>query len=178
MSIVKNTVQELGGVLTVDTTAGQGTCFVLELPLTLSIVDALIVRVADSIFAIPLPAVREVMQVASAEVRQFENNEIISYRGAALPIIRLARLFELEEGFQPSLHVMVIGSGSTSVGIAVDRIVAQREIVVHALTDPLVHVPGISGATELGDGRVVLIVDAAGLARLAQKPERRSRKMV
>ena len=110
----------------------------------------------------PQSAVREVIEVASADVRQIEENEIVRYRDAALPIVRLSRLFGIQtrrrrRGFTCSS----IGTGAAALGLAVDRIVGQREIVVRAIADPLVRVDGISGATDLGDGRVVLILDPA-----------------
>ena len=109
----------------------------------------------------PQSAVREVIEVASADVRQIEENEIIRHRDAALPIVRLARLFGITSDPPPRFHVFVIGTGAAALGLVVDRIVGQREIVVRAIADPLVRVDGISGATDLGDGRVVLILDPA-----------------
>lgn len=168
MSSVQNTVLELGGSLSLDTQAGHGTRFTIQLPLTLMIVDALIVAVGEQTFAIPLPTVREVIQVESTAVTAFENNEILSYRGGVLLLLRLARLFGLTEQFRRAPNALVVGNGSHPVGIVVDSILGQQEIVVRALSDPLVQAPGLAGATELGDGRVVLILDAAGLIRAAR----------
>jgi two-component system chemotaxis sensor kinase CheA len=102
-------------------------------------------------------------------VRDVEQNEIIPYRGAALPIVRLCRLFDIADPAHPRFHVFVIGTGATAMGLAVDRVVGQREIVVRAIADPLVRVDGISGATDLGDGRVVLILDPTALSRLTRE---------
>jgi two-component system chemotaxis sensor kinase CheA len=107
--------------------------------------------------------VREVIEVEATAVRVLENNEIVSYRGGVLPLVRLARLFGLEETKASAFHVFVIGSGASAVGLAVDRAVGQREVVVRGLNDPLVKVAGVAGATDLGDGRVVLILDVAAL---------------
>jgi two-component system, chemotaxis family, sensor kinase CheA len=98
-------------------------------------------------------------------LRAIENNELMTHRGMAMPVIRLAEVFSLESTPPQRLHVIVVGTGLGAVGIAVDRISGQREIVVKALQDPLVKVAGVSGATELGDGRLVLILDVAGLTR-------------
>ena len=165
MSVVKNTVLGLGGVLALDSEVGRGTRFTIQLPVTLAIADALIVSAGGHKFAIPQSSVREVMEIEPRSVKAFENNEIIHYRGGALPIVRLARLFGLEEKYERAFHAFVIGSGLNGVGIAVDRILGQREIVVRAINDPLIQVAGIAGATELGDGRVVLILDAAALVK-------------
>ena len=169
MSVVKDTVLGLGGVLALDSEVGRGTRFTIQLPVTLAIADALIVSAGGHKFAIPQSSVREVMEVEPHSVKAFENNEIIHYRGGALPIVRLARLFGLEEKYERAFHAFVIGSGLNGVGIAVDRILGQREIVVRAISDPLIQVAGITGATELEDGRVVLILDAAALVASERK---------
>ena len=165
MSVVKNTVLGLGGVLTLDSEVGRGTRFTIHLPITLAIADALIVSAGGHKFAVPQASVREVMEVEPASVKAFENNEVIHYRGGVLPIVRLARLFGFGENYERAFHAFVIGGGSNAVGIAVDRILGQREIVVRAINDPLIQVAGVAGATELGDGRVVLILDAAALVK-------------
>ena len=98
---------------------------------------------------------------------------MMPYRGAALPVVRLSRLFGLPDTTRDRLHLFVVGAGGAAVGIAVDRIVGQREIVVRAIADALVRVDGISGATDLGDGHVVLILDPAVLARqMRERPDR------
>jgi two-component system chemotaxis sensor kinase CheA len=165
MEVVKNTVEALGGVLRMESEAGTGTRFIVELPVTLAITDALIAKVGMDTFAVPQGSIREVVEVGLADIRALEQNEITPYRGGALPIIRLSRLFGLAETSRDRVHVLVIGTGNTALGLAVDRVVGQREIVVRATNDPLVKVAGISGATDLGDGRVVLILDPVALAR-------------
>ncbi|MBW4574900.1 MAG: chemotaxis protein CheA [Aphanothece sp. CMT-3BRIN-NPC111] len=163
MAVVKNTVHELGGSLTLESKIGEGSRFTIQLPLTLAIADALIISTGGQIFAVPQSSVREVIQIESIDVRVFENNEIIVYRDGVLPLLRLSRLFGLAESFKRHLFVFVVGSGLNAVGIVVDGILGLREIVVRTLRDPLVQVMGIAGATELGDGRVVLILDVAAL---------------
>ena len=174
MAVVKAMVEELTGTMTLDTDPGQGTRFILRLPVTLAITDALIGRVGAEAFAIPQGSVREVIEIVEADLRQVEENEIVPYRDGALPIIRLSRLFGIASTARTGrLHVFVLGHGSAAMGIAVDRIVGQREIVVRTLADSLVRVDGVSGATDLGDGRVVLILDPAVLARLTNQRARR-----
>ena len=167
MDVVGSTVEELGGRLTLATEKGRGTRFTIELPLTLAIADALIAVAGGQRFALPQAAVREVIEVEASAVRVLENNEIVSYRGGVLPLVRLARLFGLAETARSSFHVFVIGVGAGAVGLAVDRAVGQREVVVRGLNDPLVKVAGVAGATDLGDGRVVLILDVAALKHTA-----------
>ena len=173
MAVVKAMVEELSGTIALDTQPGQGTRFIIRLPVTLAITDALIGRVGTEAFAIPQGSVREVIEVAEADVRQLEENEIAPYREGALPIVRLSRVFGIEGAGRGLFHVFVIGHGSSAIGIAVDRIIGQREIVVRTMVDPLVRVEGVSGATDLGDGRVVLILDPSMLARVMNQRGRR-----
>jgi len=176
MTVVRNTVQELGGTLALWTEPGRGTRFTIELPLTLAIVDALIVSAGGQTFAMPQPAVREVIEVQPTAITVMENNELIAHRSGVLPVVRLARLFNLPEAPGRALYLLMIGAGLNAIGVAVDRILGQREIVVRAVADPLVRVPGIAGATELGDGRVVLILDAQALVRLHRERAGRERR--
>ena len=169
MDVVKKATEELGGRVSLATKLGEGTTFTIELPLTLAIAEALIVSVNGQRFAVPQSAVREVLEVESASTRVLENNEIISYRGKVLPLLRLARVFEINHQRGDRFHVLVIGEEANAVGLAVDRILGQREIVVRAIKDPLAQSKGIAGATELGDQRVVLILDINALRLLAMK---------
>jgi two-component system chemotaxis sensor kinase CheA len=140
------------------------------------IVDALLVEIGGQQMAVPQPVLREIIQVDASEVATLENNAIISYRSRVLPLISLRTLF----GFPPievsSLYVLVVGHDTQLAGLVVDRICGLREIVVKPITDPLLAVPGVSGATELGDGRISLILDASALVRVANRraPTRRA----
>jgi two-component system chemotaxis sensor kinase CheA len=168
MAVVKATIQQLNGTIALDTEPGRGTRFTIELPLTLSITEALLATVGGRTFAVPQAAVREVIEIEPATLRQIENHEIAPYRGGTLPIIRLSRLFGIAEIPRRALHAFVVGAGPDAVGIAVDRIVGQREIVVRPTADPMLKVEGVAGATDLGDGRVVLILNMNALARAAR----------
>ena len=172
MAVVRTTVRELGGSMTMDSVPGQGTRFAIELPLTLAISDAIIAVVGDQTFAVPQAAVREVIEVDPVAVRMLENNEIVPHRGAVLPLVRLAAVFMLEARPRNPLHVLVNGTGHAATGIVVDRVVGQREIVVRAISDSMIRVAGIAGATDLGDGRVVLILDLPSLLGSSRRGER------
>ncbi len=195
LAVVKNTVQELGGILSLTTAPGRGTKFTIELPLTLAIADALIVSVGGQTFAVPESSVREVIEVESQKIialENWENNpshprvrgnqglseiqrrftELLPFRQDVLPLRRLAHLFGLHQVAQDRFHAVIIGKDLNTVGIIVDRIIGRQEIVVQPLSDPLIQVPGIAGATELGDGRVVLILDVAALIRLSKDSEK------
>jgi two-component system chemotaxis sensor kinase CheA len=136
--------------------------------LTLAITDALIARIGTSTFAVPQAAVREVIEVDEAALRAVEGHEVMPYRGLALPVVRLSALLGVTSSGAGRLHAFVVGTGGNAVALLVDRIVGQREIVVRATEDPLIRVEGVAGATDLGDGRAVLILDVAAVARLAR----------
>lgn len=170
MAVVQSAVRELGGVLSLDTAVGAGTRFLIELPLTLAITDAIIATIGSQKFAVPQASVREVIEIDPSIVRAVENHEIAPYRGGILPLVRLARVFDLRAGERRNLHVFVIGQGLSAVGLVVDRIEGQREIVVRPINDPLVKVPGVTGATDLGNGRVVLILDPGRIATAVPRP--------
>ncbi len=172
MAVVRAVVEELGGLLTLETQLGKGTHFTIQLPLTLAIADALIVSAGGQTFAVPQVSVREVIQVAPDAAKALENNELIPYRNGVLPLLRLAAFFRLDDQTRGNFHALVIGAGLGAIGLAVERVLGLREIVVRPLTDPLVRVTGVAGATELGDGRVVLILDTVALSRAARKQRR------
>jgi len=163
MTVVKTAINRLGGTLAMDTQPGKGTRFTIRLPLTLAMMQALIVYIDDQPFAVPRSLVQEVLRVERYRVTMVEDKEVIPYRTGFLPIVYLNQLFRMNGKSRVSFHVFVVGSVLDPLGIAVDRIAGQREIVVRSIEDSLVRVPGIAGATELGDGRPVLILDVAAI---------------
>lgn len=171
MDVVATTIRELGGTVAVETEAGRGSVFTLRLPLTLSIADAIIVSAHAQPCAIPQSAVDEIVQVPAAEVREINGAELVPLRGGLLPFVRLRRFFGLPAATPARLTLVVLSSERGSFGLAVDRVHAQREIVVRPVADPLVRVPGVAGATELGDGRPVLILDPLALGQVVLRPE-------
>jgi two-component system, chemotaxis family, sensor kinase CheA len=170
MSVVNSVVRELGGHLTLESEEGRGTQFTIRLPLTLAIAETLIVEAAGQKCAIPQSFVRELLQVGEAEMQVANGIEVIPYRGGLLPVVRLARLFHLPAPAKTKWCLLVISADRGSVGLLTEGVLGQREVVVSAFRDPLIQVPGISGATELGDGKPVLILDAAALTRGSVRP--------
>ena len=165
MDVVKRVVDQLGGRISLETLPSAGATFTIKLPLTLAITDALIASVGDQCFAVPQSSVSEVIEIDSGSVRTLENLEVIEYRGGALPLIRLSRLFALPENGRKSAQAFVVDEGGGALGLAVDRVIGQQEIVINPINDPLAKVPSISGATELGDGRAVLILNVTEIAK-------------
>jgi two-component system chemotaxis sensor kinase CheA len=159
MDVVARAISDLDGYLSLYTERGIGTTFRIELPLTLAITDALIATVDGQTFAIHRSSVQEVIEVDNAAIKVFENNEVVVHREEVLPLIRLSSVFNLSQRKEGTVHALVVGSGSRATGLVVDKIVGLREVVVRSLNDPLTDVPGVAGATELGDGRPVLILD-------------------
>lgn len=181
MAVVTSTVEQLDGRILLTSEPGQGTRFTIELPLTLSITEALIATIGDRTFAVPQTSVREVIELETASLRRIENHEIVPYRGGSLPVVRLSRLFGLPEAERRTLHAFVVGTARDAVAFAVDRITGQREIVVRAIADSMIRVDGVSGATDLGDGRVVLILNlhalADGVSPVGREPRDSSRRL-
>lgn len=177
MGVVRGTIRALGGELSMSTVPGQGTRFTIELPLTLMIADALLVIVGDQVMAVPQLALREILRLDPSTVTSLQGNQVISYRGSVLPLVTLHRLFELSPPANARPHVLVVGSDTQLVGLVIDGLVGLREIVVHPVSDPLVAVPGIAGATELADGRISLIIDVAALIRRARDAAAPLRRM-
>jgi two-component system chemotaxis sensor kinase CheA len=170
MSVVFDAIRELGGSLSLETEDQRGTKFIIRLPLTLAIAETLIVSAAEQTCAVPQTYVSEVMQINETDVRRVNGIEVIPYRSGILPVYRLATFFRVRR--QPPEHpcVLVLNSDRGSSGLLVDRIHGQKEVVVRPMRDPLIQAPGISGATELGDGRPVLILDGAAFTSGAVRP--------
>ena len=165
MNVVRETLRELGGTIQLETESGRGTKFMIELPLTLAITAAMLARVGDQVFAIPQAAVREVAEIEATGIRALQGGEIVEFRGAPLPVVRLSAALGFPETPTERFHAFIVGNGPAAVGILVDRIVGHREIVVRTTSDPLIRVDAVTGATDLGDGRAVLILDVAAIAR-------------
>jgi two-component system chemotaxis sensor kinase CheA len=163
MAVVQTTIQELGGKLTLESEEGKGTQFTLRIPLQVVIAETFLVSAAGQTCAVPQSSVREIFHATEEEIRMADGIEIISYRGGVLPITRLAGLFRLNSNARGVRCILVITSERGSVGLLVEKVLGQREVVVRAFRDPLIQVAGVSGATELGDGKPVLILDGAAL---------------
>jgi two-component system chemotaxis sensor kinase CheA len=159
MATVRAAVDDLGGSLEMSTSPATGTCFTIRVPLTLAILDALIVTVGEQRFAVPRNAVREVLRVERRNITGLADDEILQHRGRPVHLVHLARAFNMAHTERDAMYALILGSDESPVGLIVDGVEGLREIVVRPLTDPLVHQRGIAGATDLGDRRAVLILD-------------------
>jgi two-component system chemotaxis sensor kinase CheA len=170
MAVVQTVVRSLGGTLALETTEGKGSKFIIRVPLTLAIAETFIVSASNQTCAMPQSFVREILSVEEAEIRKVNGVEVIPYRDGALPVLRLSSFFRLARQNAGRMCILVLNSDRGSAGLVVDRIHGQREVVVRPIRDPLIQSPGISGATELGDGRPVLILDGAAFTSGAVRP--------
>ncbi len=167
MDVVRNNIKKINGSVGIESEMGKGTKFTIKLPLTLVIVDALIVVLSGKLYAIPLGMVKEVLRLEKGDIKLVNKLETTLLRGSVLPLLRLNELFGHidSKGHKEKhgLHVVVVGYGDSKVGLIVDHLVSKMEIMIKALGDYLGDIDGISGATILGDGKVALVIDPVAL---------------
>lgn len=175
MDVVRTNIEKLNGIITIDSKINEGSTFYLKLPLTLAIIQALLVEVAGETFAIPLASVVETVRITNEEIHSFEGREVLKLRDRVLSLIRLDEAFALDELEQDEIYVVVVALAEKQLGFIVDKLIGQEEIVIKSLGDYLGGNPGIAGATITGDGRVRLILDVAGVIEVAQNMPRRIR---
>lgn len=164
LDVVKSKIESLNGEMQVESRPGQGTKFKIKLPLTLAIIQALMVSVHDEIYAIPLSSVNETTILIQEDIRLIQNQEVIVLRGSVLPLYRLDNLLESSgESQSDELYVVVVRKGDKQIGLVVDTLIGQEEIVIKSLGKVLAGIPGIAGAIVAGDGNVRLILDISTL---------------
>ncbi|MCY1068639.1 chemotaxis protein CheA [Nannocystis sp. RBIL2] len=168
MDIVKTNIARLSGMIDVTTDLGRGTTFSITLPVTLAIIQALVIQSAGHTFCIPLNSVLESIMVETREIGTVEGHEVITLGGRTLPLLQLSRLFGLKPLHKnyrdPNrLYVVVVGLAQHRVGLVVDELLGQQDVVIKPLGSAVRNVPGIAGATELGANRTVLLLDVGRL---------------
>ena len=162
LDVVKSNIEQLGGDVEVKTKLGEGTTFTVRLPLTLAIIQALMVEVRDEKYAIALGPLQILRVYRSAASSMWKQKEVIHLRGSVIPLVRLDKLLDIEprEEEPESLTVVIVKKGDSQVGLVVDDLMGQQEIVIKSLGKYINGNKLISGATILGDGEVALILDA------------------
>lgn len=166
MDVVRSKIESLGGHVDVETKIDEGSVFKIKLPLTLAIIQALLVRVEQEMYAIPLGSIDRTINITQEDIKTVQNKEVIVLRGQIIPIIRLGDVLNVprEEGEEhDDIFVVVVHIGERKAGIVVDTLIGQQEIVIKTLGKLLAGLKVISGATVLGDGRVALILDVSAL---------------
>lgn len=171
LDVVKTNLARLSGLIDIDSRRGEGTTFTLTLPLTLAIIRALMVSVSGRTYAVPLSSVMEIVQVRHADLKTIERREVFEVRGQTLPFVRLGRVFRLPESERDRSYVVLVGLAQQRVGLAVDELLGQEDIVTKPLGGRLRAIPGVSGATELGDRRAVLVLDIGALMEELLRPQ-------
>ena len=171
MDVVRKNLENLNGTIEIDSQPGKGTSIRIKIPLTLAVIKALLVKVCGSLFTIPLITVDETLQVHLKEIHTIKGNEVIYLRDSTIPLIRLSALFNLPrrpaQGFdEEKTFVVIVSAGTSRVGLVVDELRGQEEVVIKPLPDYLRDNRGFSGATILGDGGISLILDVHELVNL------------
>ena len=176
MNIVRRTVEELGGQLSLQTATGAGTSFTLAIPLSITIVDAFSFRCGEQPFVVPVSAVEEIVEVEPGQVTRAPSGKgraplrMLDRRGTAIPLMSLERVFHLEAANTELRKAIVVRRDGQPYGFEVDQMLGHQEVVVRPLEDPLVRQPGIVGSTDLGDGRPTLVLDLVTLCgRLSRR---------
>jgi two-component system chemotaxis sensor kinase CheA len=171
MDVVKKNIEKLNGTFEVESETGTGTMMRIKIPLTLAIIQALMVRVGQDLFTIPLPAVEETLKISKDEVTTIEGVEVIHIRETTMPIFRLQTLFAMDGQNEVGNEsfVVIVNAGNQHVGLVVDELMGQDEVVIKPIADYLREESGFSGATIIGDGKVSLILDVHDLVKLAAK---------
>ncbi|MCY9659052.1 chemotaxis protein CheA [Paenibacillus chondroitinus] len=168
LDVVKTKIQMLGGHVQVDSKPGVGSKFSVQLPLTLSIISAMLVRLGSEKYAIPLSSIVETSAIQKSQIRNIHGNKMVDYRKSVIPLVSLSTLFEVpdfNEDLEEETEIVVVRKGDKQVALMVDEFIGQQEIVLKTLGKYLTGLFAISGATILGDGQVALIIDPNALIK-------------
>ncbi len=163
MDVVQNVIKSLNGSISVKTEVGKGTTFILKLPVSMAIIQALLVKVLDETYAIPINNILETIEVKKEDIKIIGGREVIVLRGEIIPIISLHELFNLEAPEVDRFPAIIVDFGAQKVALRVDELLHKKDIVIKPLGKALSGVRGFAGATILGDGSVVLIIDINSL---------------
>jgi len=171
LDAVKTKIESLGGNVEVETKVNEGSKFKIRLPLTLAIIQALLIKVGEEIYAIPLGSIDSTINVAPNEIKTIQNQEVILLRGQIIPIVRLASVLNVmsaaptarQTADSSELFIVIVHMGDRKAGIIVDNLIGQQEIVIKSLGKLLAGIKVIAGATILGNGQVALILDVGSL---------------
>ena len=167
MDVVKRSIENLRGSIEINSQKGSGTSIILKLPLTLAIIDGLLVKIGEDFYVLPLAAVDECLELNSLETEQARNRKMIKFRDKAHSYINLRERFDVAGDFQTTEKVVITEVNGVKIGLAVDQIIGQHQTVIKSVSEVFNTVKGFSGATILGDGTVALIIDVNSLLKSA-----------
>lgn len=172
MDVVRTNIQKLNGIVELDSTKDVGSTICIKLPLTLAIIQGLLVESDDDIFILPLSSVHETVKTEGSEIHYVNRHPVFKLRDEIIPLINLSRIIDNDSrGFEMSEkpYIVVVGLAGKKLGMMIDRFLGQEEVVIKSMGEYLGSTTGVAGATILGDGRIRLIVDLIGLFNLARK---------
>lgn len=171
LDVVKNNISALSGMIDIESEPGKGTKFILTLPITLAIIQALFVGVNNRTFAIPLSSVLESLVIQKKDIKTVEKKKVIQLRESTLPLLHLAEIFNIgtDDGKGDQFFVVVVGLAEKRLGLVVDKLMGQQDIVIKPIGEVLKNVRGIAGATELGTNQTVLVIDVGSILDEALK---------
>lgn len=169
MDVVRTNIRKMNGTVEIESEEGKGSLITIKLPLTIAIIQALMVEVERATFAIPLSSVIEAVRISKSEIKTINGREVLHLRDRVLPLLRLAKEFEIPSDTERDrFYVVVAALGDRRIGVVVDELRSQEEVVIKSIWDYLDSIKGISGATITGEGKVVLILDISELVENAQ----------
>ena len=170
LDVVKTMIDKLNGTVNVTSQKGKGTTFSIRLPLTLAIIQGLLVRVGKEIYSIPIASVIESQRILHSDIKTIDNYEVLNLRNEVISVLRLSRLFGIKESASEEYcNIVIVGSKDRKVGVMVDSLIGEEDVVIKPLKDQYTASPGIAGASILGDGSVSLIIDVSQLLELSIK---------
>ena len=172
LDVVKTMIEKLNGTVTVTSEHGQGSNFCIKLPLTLAIIQGLLVRVGTETYSIPIASVIESVRVKKEEINTIDNYEVLNVRNEVISVLRLSRLFGISTSTEGEYcFIVIVGSQDKKIGVMVDSLIGEEDVVIKPLRDQFTQSPGIAGASILGDGSVSLIIDVTQLLELGVRQE-------
>jgi two-component system chemotaxis sensor kinase CheA len=178
LDVVRRQIEKLNGTVTVSSERGKGTKFIIKLPLTLAIIQGLLVRVGSEIYSIPITSVIESLRIKAEEIRKIDNYEVFNIRNDVVSLLRLNRLFGIKTEKQQEYNfIVIVGSAEKKMGFMVDSLIGEEDVVIKPLRDQYTNSPGIAGASILGDGSVSLIIDVSQLLELGFRKELEQRQI-
>ena len=174
MTMPKKGIESLRGTVEIDSEWGKGTKLTLKLPLTLAIIDGLLVKVGPEFFILPLAAIEECIELTDRDIRDFHGRHVVNVRGRIVPYIRLRDRFRINGKRRKLEQVVITEIGEQRIGFVVDSVIGQHQTVIKTLSKVYKNVEGISGATIMADGTVSLIVDINNLLRSVESEDRQA----
>jgi two-component system chemotaxis sensor kinase CheA len=178
LDVVRRQIEKLNGTVTIHSEKGKGTKFTIKLPLTLAIIQGLLVRVGTEIYSIPITSVIESLRIKPEDIKLIDSNEVFNIRSDVISLLRLNQLFGIKTEQRDDYNfIVIVGTAEKKMGFMVDSLIGEEDVVIKPLRDQYTNSPGIAGASILGDGSVSLIIDVGQLLELGLRKEKENRRV-